>query len=146
MGDSKKKFEILEHVGDAYIAAYGETLEEAFANAGLAMFEIMTDTSLVSPKLRDEIEVQGDDEIALLHNWLGELLLKFEMELKLYSKFRVKRIERKDGGFSLKAEVFGEHLDRDKHPSKTEIKAVTYHRMEVGRESGKFVVKFILDL
>ncbi|HID16766.1 TPA: archease [Candidatus Bathyarchaeota archaeon] len=68
------------------------------------------------------------------------------MELKLYSKFHIKKIERIDGGFSLKAEVFGEHLNKDKHQSKTEIKAVTYHRMEVRRESGKFVVRFILDL
>ncbi len=142
----EKKFEFLEHMGDAYIAAYGETLEEAFSNAGLAMFEVMTDTKLIEPKLKDEIKVEGEDEIALLHNWLEALLLKFEIELKLYSIFNVKKIERKNGGFFLEAEAFGEKFNRDKHLSKTEVKAVTYHQMSISQESGKFIVKFILDL
>jgi SHS2 domain-containing protein len=141
-----KKFEFLEHMGDAYIAAYGETLEEAFSNAGLAMFEVMTDTKLIEPKLRDEIMVEGEDEIALLHNWLEALLLKFEIELKLYSSFNVKKIKRKNGGFLLEAEVFGETFNKDKHLSKTEVKAVTYHQMNISKEAGKFIVKFILDL
>jgi SHS2 domain-containing protein len=142
----KKKFEFLEHMGDAYIAAYGKTLEEAFSNAGLAMFEVMTDTKSIEPKLKDEIKVEGEDEIILLHNWLEALLLKFEIELKLYSSFNVKKIKRKNGGFSLEAEVFGETFNRDKHLSKTEVKAVTYHQMGIFQESGKFIVKFILDL
>jgi SHS2 domain-containing protein len=141
-----KKFEFLEHMGDAYIAAYGETLEEAFSNAGLAMFEVMTDTKLIEPKLRDEIIVEGEDEIALLHNWLEALLLKFEIELKLYSSFNVKKIKQKNGGFLLEAEVFGETFNKDKHLSKTEVKAVTYHQMNISKEAGKFIVKFILDL
>ena len=33
----KKSFEFLEHMADAYIAAYGKDLAEAFENAALAM-------------------------------------------------------------------------------------------------------------
>jgi len=141
-----KKFEFLEHMGDAYIAAYGESLEEAFSNAGLAMFEVMTDTKLIKPQLRDEIKVEGEDEVALLHNWLEALLLKFEIELKLYSVFNVKKITQVNNLFYLEAEVFGEVFDKSKHLSKTEVKAVTYHKMSVSQELGKFIVKFILDL
>ncbi|MBS7655377.1 archease [Candidatus Bathyarchaeota archaeon] len=141
-----KKFEFLEHVGDAYIAAYGESLEEAFSNAGLAMFEVMTDTKLIEPQLRDEIKVEGEDEIVLLHNWLEALLLKFEIELKLYSIFNVKKITQVNNLFYLEAEVFGEAFDKNKHLSKTEVKAVTYHKMSISQESGKFIAKFILDL
>ncbi|HIE14021.1 TPA: archease, partial [Candidatus Bathyarchaeota archaeon] len=39
----ERKFELLEHRADAYIASYGRTLQEAFENAGLALFEVMTD-------------------------------------------------------------------------------------------------------
>ena len=42
------KFEFLEHTADVYIAAYGESVEEALGNAGLAMFEVMTDTKRVT--------------------------------------------------------------------------------------------------
>jgi len=41
------QFDFLEHTADAYIAAYGKTLDEAFENAALAMFEIITDIKTI---------------------------------------------------------------------------------------------------
>jgi SHS2 domain-containing protein len=53
--DKTWKFEFLEHTADVYIAAHGQTLEEAFENAALAMFEVMTDTDKVSSDVEDSI-------------------------------------------------------------------------------------------
>jgi len=141
-----KKFEFLEHTADAYIAAYGKSLAEAFENAALAMFETMTDTSKVEPKIEDEIEVEGFDEQSLLYNWLESLIVKFEMTGNLYSKFKITDIEKTEGGFRLKAKVWGEQFNPEKHPQKVGIKAVTYHRMEIKKEPEKVTVKFLLDL
>ena len=141
-----KKFEFLEHTADAYIAAYGRSLAEAFENAALAMFETMTDTSKVEPKIEDEIEVEGFDEKSLLYNWLESLIVKFEMTGNLYSKFKITDIEKTEGGFRLKAKVWGEQFNPEKHPQKVGIKAVTYHRMEIKKEPEKVTVKFLLDL
>ena len=141
-----KKFEFLEHMADAYIAAYGRSLAEAFENAALAMFETMTDTSKVEPKIEDEIEVEGFDEQSLLYNWLESLIVKFEMTGNLYSKFKITDIEKTEGGFRLKAKVWGEQFNPEKHPQKVGIKAVTYHRMEIKKEPEKVTVKFLLDL
>ena len=141
-----KRFEFLEHMADAYIAAYGRSLAEAFENAALAMFETMTDTSKVEPKIEDEIEVEGFDEQSLLYNWLESLIVKFEMTGNLYSKFKITDIEKTEGGFRLKAKVWGEQFNPEKHPQKVGIKAVTYHRMEIKKEPEKVTVKFLLDL
>jgi len=141
-----KKFEFLEHTADAYIAAYGRSLAEAFENAALAMFETMTDTSKVEPKIEDEIEVEGFDEQSLLYNWLESLIVKFEMTGNLYSRFKITDIEKTEGGFRLKAKVWGEQFNPEKHLQKVGIKAVTYHRMEIKKEPGKVTVKFLLDL
>ena len=141
-----KKFEFLEHTADAYIAAYGRSLAEAFENAALAMFETMTDTSKVEPKIEDEIEVEGFDEQSLLYNWLESLIVKFEMTGNLYSKFKITQIEKTERGFRLKAKVWGEQFNPEKHPQKVGIKAVTYHRMEIKKEPEKVTVKFLLDL
>ena len=141
-----KKFEFLEHTADAYIAAYGRSLAEAFENAALAMFETMTDTSKVEPKIEDEIEVEGFDEQSLLYNWLESLIVKFEMTGNLYSRFKITDIEKTEGGFRLKAKVWGEQFNPEKHPQKVGIKAVTYHRMEIKKEPEKVTVKFLLDL
>jgi SHS2 domain-containing protein len=142
----KPKFEFLEHVADAYVAAYGQSVSEAFQNAALAMFEVMTDTGKVEPKIREEVVVEERDEKALLYSWLEQLLLKFEIESKLYSRFDVSEILQTDKGWRLRATIFGELFDPTKHESKVEVKAVTYHQMEIGQWNDGYVLKFILDL
>jgi len=142
----KKRFEFLEHVSDAYIAAYGRSLEEAFENAALAMFEVMTDTSSVDPETSDSLQVEADDEYALLYKWLEALLVKFDTEMKLYSRFSVDRIKKHDGTLTLSARALGETYSPEKHRPKVEVKAVTYHKMEIETRPGSVVVRYILDL
>ena len=144
--DRTGKFEFLEHTADVFIAAHGKTLEEAFENAALAMFEVMTDTEKVSPEIEDSVEVEAEDEYALLYSWLEALLVKFETENMLYSKFKISRIEENAEGFRIKASVWGEKFDAEKHKQKVGVKAVTYHRMEIIKEIDKVTLEFILDI
>jgi len=143
---SSKGFKFLEHTADEYIMAYGVSLEGAFESAALAMFEIMTDTKTIEPKDEESTEVEAEDEVALLYSWLESLLIKFDVEGKLYSRFNINKIKRTEEGFSLEATIWGETYDQNKHPSRTEIKAITYHRMEIVKEKSKTIVKFILDI
>jgi len=141
-----KRFKFLEHTADAYIAAHGKTLEEAFENAAYATFETMTDTAHVKPKTKDTVEVEGHDEQELLYNWLEALLVKFDLTGNLYSRFKIASIEKTNTGFRLQAKIWGEPFNADKHLSKVGIKAVTYHRMEIVKKPKKVTVRFILDL
>ena len=143
---STKGYKFLEHTADEYVMAYGANLEEAFESAALAMFEIMTDPATIAPKNEKFIEVEAEDEISLLLSWLERLLLEFDVEGKLFSRFTVSKIQKTEEGFFLKAIIFGEPYDPNNHPSRTEIKAVTYHRMEIIKKKKKIIVKFILDI
>jgi len=140
------KFEFLEHTADILIAAHGQTLEEAFENAALAMFEVMTDTTKINPTQEDTVEVEAEDEYALLYSWLESLLVKFEVNGMLYSKFKIASLEDAPEGFKLKANVWGEKYTAEKHPQKIAVKAVTYHRMEIIKEIDKVTLEFILDI
>lgn len=142
----EKHFEFLEHTADAYIAAYGASLEEAFENAALATFEVMTDVMKVEHKIEDSVQVDAHDEYALLYNWLEELLIKFDVTQTVYSRFKVSSIDKKPSGFTLSAKIWGEHFNPEKHPPKVGIKAVTYHRMEIVKKPKAVMVKFILDI
>ena len=141
-----RKFEFLEHTADAYIAAYGVTLEEAFENAALALFETMTDTGTVRPERTDLIEVKRRDEVGLLFSWLETLLRRFDIDGYVYSRFRVRCIGRDAEGLVLRGEAGGEAFDPGRHPSRTEVKAVTYHRMAVRKDGEGIRVEFILDI
>ena len=116
--DKNVKFEFLEHTADIYIASYGKTMGEAFENAAIAMFEVMTDTQSVEATLEESVSVNGRDELELLYNWLELLIVNFETKNKLYSKFKILTLKKKPGVFSLTAKIWGEHFDPKKHVQK----------------------------
>lgn len=140
------KFEFLEHTADVYISAHGQTMEEAYQNAALAMFETMTDSDKIAPAQEETLEVEAEDQYALLYNWLEALLVKFETESMMYSKFQISDWKETAETFKFKAKVWGEKYDAAKHPQKVGVKAVTYHRMVVIREKDRVVLEFILDI
>lgn len=140
------KFEFLEHTADVYIRAHGKTMEEAYENAALATFEVMTDTDKIAQTQEDVIEVEAEDQYALLYNWLEALLVKFETEGILYSKFQITDWKETAELFKFKAKVWGEKFDAQKHPQRVGVKAVTYHMMVIIREKDRVVLEFILDI
>ncbi|UCC33585.1 MAG: archease [Candidatus Bathyarchaeota archaeon] len=143
---AKRRFRFLEHTADVYIEACGSTLEEAFENAALATMNVMTEAERVAPRFEDSVEVEAHDEYALLYNWIEELLIRFETAETLYSCFKVSSIEVAPDVLRLKAKIWGEPFDPEKHLQKVGVKAITYHRMEILRKTKQVTVKFILDI
>ena len=133
------KYEFIEHTADIGIKAYGGTLEESFANAALGMFEVMTDVSRVEPVGEYDVRVKAENLENLLVDWLGELLFLHETQDVLLSEFDVKIDD-----LSLDAKVRGEALNREKHELKDDVKAITYHMLEVNEKEG--YVKVLLDI
>jgi SHS2 domain-containing protein len=141
----KKRFKFEDHVADVVVVAYGDSLEEAFENAALALFEVMTDTTTVEPKEEDVFEVEGFDELSLLYSWIETFIVAFDVDLKLYSAFKIDKIEKTLEGFKLRGKAWGEAFNPAIHPPRSEVKAVTYHEMEILRKKG-IQLRFILDL
>lgn len=142
----KKRFRFLEHTADAYVEAYGTSLEESFENAALAMTDVMTEVEKVEAKNEETFMVEAQDEFALLYSWLEEILLEFELKGKLYSHFEISVIEKTSRGLKLRAKAWGEAYDSTKHPSKVGIKSATYHQMKILKKPGAVTVRFILDV
>lgn len=125
--NTMKNYEYFEATADIGLKAYGKNINEAFENASIAMFNIITDTSDVSPEKEIEFELTSEDNVSLLYDYLEELLFYHEVEFMLFSEFHVKI----DENLHLEAKIKGEGIDWDKHERKTEIKAITFHKMDV---------------
>ena len=136
-----KKFEYFEATADIGLKAYGKDMNEAFENAGLAIFNIISDTSNIDPSNEIEFEVASEDDVSLLYDYLEELLFYHETEFMLFSEFQVEI----DENFHLRARIKGEEINWDKHERKTEIKAITFHKMAV-RKTDHVEVQAIVDL
>lgn len=139
-----KKFEFFEVTADVGYKAYGSTLEEAFENAALAMFEVMTDTDAIKGRIKKEIQIESEDEYALLFDWLSELLVILDSEFLVFSQFEVE-IEKEKDGYVLHGTAWGEEFDPERHKSRAEVKAVTYHLMDI-KKNDEYIVQVILDI
>lgn len=136
-----KKYEYFEVTADIGLKAYGRDINEAFENAGLAIFNIISDTCDITPVKEIEFELTSEDEVSLLYDYLEELLFYHEVEFMLFSEFEVKI----DENLHLTAKIKGEGIDWDKHERKTEIKAITFHKMKV-EKIDHVKVQAIVDL
>jgi len=137
-------YRYLDHMTDAVIEAYGSTLEEAFENAAKALNDTMIDLKDIKPDREVKIEARGHDLHELLFDWLDKVMLLLVADGIVMSEFSV-RIKQ-DGNYSLEGVAKGESLNLEKHHYKVEIKAVTYHEMEITQEEGRVTVRFLLDL
>lgn len=138
-----KKYEFFDHTADIGIKAYGRDLNEAFENAALAVFEVMTDTSKVEPKESREIEIDGMDLENLLYRWIESLLVYYDSELLLFGKFKVK-IDLEN--LRLNAIAWGEKFNPDKHERRTVVKAMTYHEMSILKTNNGYELTFVVDI
>ena len=121
-------------------------MEEAFSQAGLALFETMLDLKKVHPNTSEEIQTTGHDEKELLYNYLEELLLLFEVKQLALRDFTVSSITTTQGEMRLKGKTSGEPYDRTRHNGKVEVKGITYHLMDIEKNPGRVTVRFLLDL
>ncbi len=139
----KRRFEFLDiTTADIAFAAYGHDLKEMFFNSAVALFEVMIDTSGIRPDEKKEVEVEGHDMKSLMFNWLSELIFLSSSEHMMFSKFNV---EIDEENMRLKAKCYGEQIDAKRHELRTEVKAVTYHKMEI-KKNGQWRSQVILDV
>ncbi len=139
-------YELLPHTADVLIRAWGDTLEEAFAYGALGMYEVMTDIKRIEPREERSVESEGFDLENLLYNWIEDLITLFDVESFLASKVVVEKIWETGDGWRLKAKLWGEPFDPERHESRALVKAATYHLMKIWEEGGKHYLQFVVDI
>lgn len=133
----------LEHTTDAFIEVTAPNLKEAFMIAAQSVIDTTIDSSTVDEKDKMVINVSGKDLKYLLFNWLEAVIYQLITE-----GFAIKRLEidlQKNNQYEINAKSFGEPIDLKKHNFKVEIKAPTFHLMEIS-EGPEVKMRFLLDL
>ncbi len=137
-----RRFEILDHTADIGIIVHGENLKRLFENAGEAFFRLITDLRKVKGRIERRVNIGAESLDRLMVDWLSELLYLHDVENLLFKGFNVDSV----GEDGLKAAVKGEPFQEGVHVIKTEVKAVTYHQIEVRQEKRGWRAQVILDL
>lgn len=170
------KFEYLDHTADVQLHAWGKTLEEAFENAALCMFNYMTplegiviDDGLTrcdrrawaSRRGRQRRSLQLPQPVPVPHKHrryeaeghdLQSLLFAFldEMLFGFGTEFfvckEIRILELDRSAWKITAEGRGQMFDRETHVCGTEIKAITYSAMQINESEGDSEVFVIVDI
>jgi SHS2 domain-containing protein len=138
-------YRFLDHMTDAIIEAYGSTLEEAFEYAAKALCDTMIDLKTVRGEREIKLSAKGNDLYSLLFDWLDKVMLLLVADRIAMSQFSVK-IKQHNSDYLLEGITRGEPLELDRHHYKVEIKAITYHEMEIRQEKDMITTRFLLDL
>ena len=137
-----EKYELIDHTADVGVKANGKNLSEAFENAAKGMFDIITDKSEIESVGQYNIELKAPNLEQLLVDFLSELLFLNSAKNLVFGFFKVELDDKKS---SLSARVFGERYNISKHKIGSEIKAVTYHMLEV-RNKRPYHVQVLFDI
>jgi len=132
------KFKFMSHTGDVKFQAYGKNLNEIFENMALAVSHILSRGKGIKPVKTRKIEVEGDDDKALLYNFVEELIFLLDSE-----NFAVSSAKVKITGNKLAAEVSGDdasNYDLD------QIKAATYAEMYIEKREGRLEAQMVVDV
>lgn len=136
-------YKSLEHATDAIFEVTAPNLEEAFVIAAKSVIETILDVNAIEEKEEKALIVSGKDLSYLLYNWLEEIII-----LTITDGFAAKRVAlniEKNSEYRILARFWGEKIDIKKHHFKVEIKAPTFHEMEI-RQNGTIYMKYLLDL
>jgi protein archease len=134
------KYEFVEHTADLTFKACGSDLNTLFENAAEALESTLIMLEGVALRETTTIEMTSDSYEDLLYDWLAELLITFEV-----NRFAVKKSLVNITGLSLNAQCWGEGIDPNKHTLNTEVKAVTYHDLQI-KKNNVYHAQITLDV
>ena len=141
-------FQTFDHTADVGLAVRADSLADLLETAARATFQQMLEDLPDHVDVTREVCVAPAGDLAgdpgeLLVEWLQDLLYGFETERLVPLECRVDAADVRH----VRAHVGFGRFDPGRHRGRLEIKAVTYHGLEVRSEpDGRWSARFVLDV
>ena len=141
---SGEYYRLFDHTADLGMEIFGGSVEELFSNAGHALFHIMVGENIRQSEAhhQHQIDVEGADWPDLMVNWLRELLYLWSGKLQIVDQIDITSLCET----RLYATVTSIDFDPAKHRIDKEIKAITYHQIEVVPDAKGWRASVIFDV
>lgn len=136
------RWEHFEHEADIGVRGYGNTLQEAFIQAALAMSSVVTDLDKIENKECINIECEAPENDLLFVDWLNEIIYAMATRSMLFCDFKVQIDDHR-----LQAQICGEPADQKKHQPAVEIKGATFTELKVYQAgNGEWIAQCVVDV
>lgn len=136
-------WQVLPHTADYAFRVFGKSFHELLRNSAFALIESMFDAeSEAKLELQTiSIEINSLDPESLLIDWLREIHYHIVVDKMLLINIQLEEVT----DTSLKAILKYRHLT-ERDVNLTDIKAVTYHNIEIKEQAGKLHVDIVCDV
>ena len=135
-------WEHFPHEADMGIRGIAPSLEEAFAQAAIALTAVITDPAKIKPQATITLTASDPDPELLFVDFLNALILEMATRHMLFSRFHVTI-----NGERLTATAQGEAVDIARHQPAVEIKGATYTELAVKRlKNGTWSAQCVVDV
>ncbi len=138
---------LLSHTADAGFEVWGASLGDVYAEAAVALFELMGAPTALAPSAAFTVKASGVDREDLLVRLLSELLARFELEGRFVTAATCAGAAvRADGDLHAALRCEGGRVAREGGSGLSAIKAVTYHGLAVREEPGRVSARVFVDV
>jgi SHS2 domain-containing protein len=141
-GYQDMQYKLIEHTADFGIHVFSDSEKQLFEDAALAMFEVIVEVQTPGECTDSVVSAIGNDRPELMVNWLRELLYLWAGQEKVLRSVSVGTLTPQ----TITARVALEPYDPDRHHVLNEIKAVTYHQIDVCRIKDHWETRIIFDV
>jgi SHS2 domain-containing protein len=135
-------FELREHTADLALYAWGASLESLFIAAADGLYAAIGTLAFSGNGEPDQLDIQANDTTNLLQEFLSELLFRFETRDVALTDLRIDELT----DTRLRAATTRRTIDPDRSVLDREVKAVTYHDLEIVDRAGRLEVTVVLDI
>jgi SHS2 domain-containing protein len=135
-------YQLLDHTADLRIRVTGTDRTDLFENAGLALSDLITRPAATTSQTVSPIRVTGTDPADLMVNFLRELLYLWTGNGQLVETITISSMS----DTALDAQLTTVRYRPDRHRIRYEIKAVTYHQIDVSRAATGWQATVIFDI
>ena len=143
----KTMFSILEsHTADIGIEVSGQTLEELFQEAARGWKALVLEDAKTEGKETQIIHLEAEDINDLLVQWLSELNFLLTTRQWVFHEVESIKIDTSKKPVELLATITGEPFQNSKHYIYFDIKAVTYHQLNIQQNSNGYSTRVIFDI
>ncbi|MEJ2614611.1 MAG: archease [Ignavibacteriaceae bacterium] len=140
------EFNFIDHTADIAVEVKGDTIEELFTASAFAWQESVIEKSDINLSDKRELNIEEISCEELLVRFLDELNYLLLTKKWIMGKLNHIEIKKKEEMYNLRAVISGESISLKRHHLKVEIKAVTFHQMEIRKVNTKYSTRIIFDI
>lgn len=135
-------YRLIDHTADFGVEVWADDAVQLFEKAAGVLTDLLFESGDLRGGERQRLEIDGQDWADLMVNWLRELLYLWAGGERIVTGVQIEQLQET----RVAADVRTIGFDPQRHRVRHDIKAVTYHQIQVGPCDPGWCCRVIFDL